>query len=111
MISAVITSTVFLACYVTYHTMKAQHHELVTRFPASPWRIVYLSILITHTFAAIAILPLIFISLYLAARRRWRTHRRVSSVTFPLWFYVSVTGVVVYIMLYHLAPTLRHPAQ
>jgi uncharacterized membrane protein YozB (DUF420 family) len=107
MISALVTSAAFLTCYIVYHTMKARHGELVTTFPPSSWRPYYLSLLISHTILAVVILPLVLGSFWLAWRRRWSTHKKLSSFTFPLWLYVSVTGVVVYWMLYYLAPTLR----
>jgi uncharacterized membrane protein YozB (DUF420 family) len=106
MIAAVVSSTAFLACYITYHTLRAMGGVGVTRFPPSRWRPVYLTILVSHTILAVVILPLIASSLWLAYRRRWAAHRRVSWLTFPLWMYVSVTGVIIYWMLYHLAPTL-----
>lgn len=106
MLSALATSAAFLACYVTYHSYRMRHGIGVSRFPASPWRPVYLSILIPHTILAVAILPLIGTTVIMAALRKWPAHRRVAIITFPLWLYVSITGVVVYWMLYHLAPTL-----
>ncbi|HET6247597.1 MAG TPA: DUF420 domain-containing protein [Tepidisphaeraceae bacterium] len=106
MISAFITSTVFLACYLLYHGIKLYHHQGVTPFPPGRYHSTYMAILLSHSFLAVVILPLIFASFYLAWKRRWLLHHKVSSVTFPLWLYVSVTGVVVYWMLYHLAPRL-----
>ena len=103
MIAAVVASTAFLACYLTYHYLNGGK---VTRFPASPWRSVYLAILISHTILAVVILPLIVMTLVRAWRRQWEAHRRIASPTFWLWLYVSVTGVVVYWMLYQLAPRI-----
>jgi uncharacterized membrane protein YozB (DUF420 family) len=111
MVSAVVTSTAFLACYLTYHAIKARHGETVTRFPASSWKPVYLAVLWTHTPLAAIILPLIAMTLWRAYRRQWDRHRRISVITLPLWFYVSVTGVIIYLMLYHLAPHLAGPAR
>lgn len=107
MIGALAMSSIFLTCYVIYHRLKFLNGETITRFPPGPWRGVYLAILFSHTTLAILILPLIYLSVYFAWAKRWRAHHRVSVVTFPLWTYVSITGVVVYWMLYHLAPTLR----
>jgi uncharacterized membrane protein YozB (DUF420 family) len=107
MISAFLTSTVFLGCYLLFHTLKARHHEVITTYPPGAWKPWYLSLLISHSILAVVILPLIFASFWFAWRRRWSAHKRISSFTFALWLYVSVTGVVVYWMLYHLAPTLR----
>jgi uncharacterized membrane protein YozB (DUF420 family) len=63
---------------------------------------VYFSILISHTILAIAIVPLVIITLSRALRERFDSHRKIARWTFPLWLYVSVTGVVIYVMLYHL---------
>lgn len=106
MISAFATSTIFLACYLTFHTLNWLHGIKLTPFPQSPWRPWYLLILLTHSVLAVVILPLIFLSFYFAFRAMWSRHHKIASITFPLWFYVSVTGVVVYLMLYQLAPTL-----
>lgn len=108
MISALITSAAFLACYLIYHVSRARHGIGVTLFPQSNWKPLYLTILTSHTILAVVILPLIFLTLSRALRRRWDLHRRISVITLPLWFYVSVTGVVVYWMLYRLAPTIQH---
>jgi uncharacterized membrane protein YozB (DUF420 family) len=107
MLAAVVTSTAFLACYLTYHWLRSRQGIVVTRFPPSTWRPVYLIILISHTFLAVVILPLIAITLWRAYRRQWDRHRRISVITFPLWFYVSVTGVIIYWMLYHLAAKIQ----
>jgi uncharacterized membrane protein YozB (DUF420 family) len=107
MLSALVTSSVFLACYLTYHTLRVKQGITVTKFPPGQIRPFYLAILISHTFLAVVILPLIGVTLYHACRKQWTRHRRIASITFPLWFYVSVTGVVIYWMLYHLAPRLR----
>ncbi len=107
MITALVTSTAFLACYLIYHTLRARQGIVVTRFPDSPWRPLYLAILFTHTPLAVLILPLIGITLYRAYHRDWARHRQIARITFPLWFYVSVTGVIIYLMLYRLAPLIR----
>lgn len=107
MIAAVVTSTVFLACYLTYHTLLVRRGVVLTRFPESSLRPYYIALLGSHTILAVVILPLILLTLWWAYRRNWTMHRRISVWTFPLWFYVSVTGVAVYWMLYHVAPTLR----
>lgn len=96
MLSAVGTSALFLGCYLWYHA-----HHGVTRFPGhGSVRGVYLTILATHTVLATAIVPLVIITLYRALRRRFQSHKRIARWTLPIWFYVSVTGVVVYWMLY-----------
>ena len=68
-------------------------------------RPVYFAILITHVVLAIVIVPLVLITLYRAARGDFLRHRKIARWTLPLWLYVSVTGVVVYLMLYHIYPT------
>jgi uncharacterized membrane protein YozB (DUF420 family) len=98
MIGAFIVSTAFLISYLTYHAQVGS-----VRFLGTGWiRPVYFAILLTHTILAIVIVPLILRTLWLAARRRFRAHRAIARWTFPLWLYVSVSGVVVYWMLYRL---------
>ena len=100
MIAACITALTFLACYVTNHYLR---HGIVTRFTATgPIRLIYFTILISHTILAIAIVPLVIITLTRALRERYDRHRAIARWTYPLWLYVSVTGVIVYVMLYHL---------
>jgi uncharacterized membrane protein YozB (DUF420 family) len=101
LIAALIASTVFLASYLTYH-----YFHGTTRFAGEGFvRPVYFVILFTHTILAVVIVPLIIVTLYRAARNDFARHRRIARWTFPLWLYVSVTGVVVYLMLYQLYPT------
>ena len=96
---AFLTSVLFLASYLTYHALHGS-----TRFPGVGWvRPVYFSILISHTVLAVVIVPLALRTLYLALRGRFDAHRRIARWTFPLWLYVSVTGVVVYWMLYRMS--------
>ena len=98
MLSAFGTSTLFLGCYLTYH-----YFHGVTHFPGhGSIRTFYLSLLGSHTMLAVVIVPLILTTLYRAWRRRFDAHRRIAVWTLPLWIYVSVTGVVVYWMLYHM---------
>jgi protein SCO1/2/putative membrane protein len=107
MIGAIVASTLFLGCYVTYHVMK---EGLVTIFPQSPWRPLYLAVLISHTILAIAVVPLVVMTVLRAWRRQWDRHTRIARPTFWIWLYVSVTGVIVYWMLYHLAPKISGAA-
>ena len=96
MLSAFATSTLFLACYLTYH-----FHHGTTRFEGQgAVRGIYFSILGSHTLLAVLIVPLVLTTLYRAWRQRFDLHRRIARWTLPLWLYVSVTGVVVYWMLY-----------
>ena len=107
MFAAVGTSVAFLACYITYHIHHYLHGIGVTRFPTHPtWKPIYLAILFSHTTLAIVILPLIGFTLWYAHKEKWNHHKKIAVITFPLWLYVSVTGVVIYRMLYHLAKHL-----
>jgi putative membrane protein len=101
MISAFTTSALFLACYLTYHIFF--HHLTVFRNPA--WfRPIYLTLLTTHTILAVVIVPMIFMTLTRALRERFDQHKRIARWTWPLWMYVSVTGVIVYWLLYQKFP-------
>jgi uncharacterized membrane protein YozB (DUF420 family) len=92
------SSTLFLISYVTYHL-----HIGSRPFPGvGPIRYVYFSILISHVILAIVIVPMAIVSLTRGLKGRYATHRRIARKTFPLWMYVSVTGVIVYWMLYQL---------
>jgi len=100
MLTAVATSTLFLVSYLYYHA-----HVGSVRFQGHGWsRPVYFSILISHTLLAAAIVPLSIVTLSRALRERFDQHRAIARWTYPLWLYVSVTGVVIYLMLYHLFP-------
>ena len=98
MITAFITSCVFLVCYVVYH---AQVGSVRFRHPG-PIRTLYLSILTTHTILAATVPVLAIITLRRGLTMRYAMHRRIAKWTLPIWMYVSVTGVVVYLMLYHM---------
>ena len=96
MISALIASSAFLACYLYYHAHVGSVH-----FPGTGvWRAVYFTILTSHTLLAMAVLPLVLITLSRALKNRFPQHRAIARWTFPIWLYVSVTGVIVYVMLY-----------
>jgi uncharacterized membrane protein YozB (DUF420 family) len=98
MISALVTSTLFLCSYVVYHA-----HVGSVRFRGEGLlRTAYLCLLASHSVLAVAIVPLILVTVSRALRRRFDRHRRIARITLPLWAYVSVTGVVVYWMLYRL---------
>ncbi len=98
MVAAFLCSTLFLACYLYYH-----FHVGSVRFQRTgPIRTVYFTILLSHTILAVAVLPLILRTLFLAAKGRFEEHRRAARWAFPVWLYVSVTGVTVYWMLYRL---------
>lgn len=98
MVAALVSSALFLISYLVYH-----YYHGTTRFNGEGWvRPLYFTILLTHTILAVVILPFIFVTVYRAASGQFNKHKRIARVTFPLWLYVSVTGVIVYWMLYHL---------
>lgn len=101
MIAALVTSVLFLACYLTYHfTVKT-----ITRFQNPPeFRPIYLTILISHTILAATIVPMIIVTVSRALREKFDKHRRIARWTWPLWMYVSVTGVIIYLLLYQIFP-------
>ncbi len=99
MIAAFSVSILFLISYLTYHYQVGS-----VRFPGTGWlRTTYLTILATHTVLAALVPPLAIVTLSRALRQRFDKHRRLARWTLPIWMYVSVTGVIVYWMLYHLA--------
>ena len=106
MIAAFITSAIFLGCYLTYHGYLAWVlHRGPTRFVNPPaWRPVYLTILLTHTVLAVAVVPLVFMTLGRARRQDFEAHKKIARWTWPIWMYVSVTGVVIYFLLYQIFP-------
>ena len=99
-IAAVISSTVFLASYLTYHYFHGASRFLGQGIA----RPIYFSILISHTILAVVIVPLVIVTLVRAARGDFERHRHIARWTLPLWLYVSVTGVIVYLMLYQIYP-------
>lgn len=100
MITALLSSTVFLACYLTYHYYAGEkssgYHGLIAWF--------YFPMLASHILLAFTTLPLVVLTLIPVFRRRWDKHRRIARWTMPIWLYVSVTGVLVYLMLYRWFP-------
>lgn len=105
MLAAFATSVAFLACYLTYHV--ALHHYTGSgsrSYPAdAPERPLYRGILLTHVFLAAAVPVLAILTIRSGLKADWTRHRRLAKITFPVWLYVSVTGVVIYWMLYHYA--------
>ena len=98
MLAALATSTLFLVSYLTYHFEVGS-----VRFTGQgPIRTVYFVILVGHTVLAVAIVPLVLVTLRRALRGRFEAHRALARITLPLWLWVSVSGVVVYWMLYRL---------
>jgi putative membrane protein len=97
MLAAMAVSALFLISYLTYH-----YNVGSVRFTKQGWiRDIYFPLLITHTVLAAVVLPMALRTLFLAIKGRFANHRRIAKWTFPVWMYVSVTGVVVYLMLYH----------
>jgi putative membrane protein len=107
MITALACSTVFLGCYLYYHFgLVGTVGEGSVQFTEQGWiRPVYYFILITHLILAFTILPLVILTLIPALRARFDRHRRMGRFTIPIWLYVSVTGVIVYLMLYQWFPS------
>jgi uncharacterized membrane protein YozB (DUF420 family) len=98
MVAALVCSSLFLTSYLVYHAQVGS-----VRFQGQgPVRIVYFTILISHTILAVTVVPLALVTLVRALQARFDRHRRIARVTLPIWGYVSVTGVIVYWMLYRL---------
>src|SRR6516162_7915795 len=98
MIAAFVTSALFLVSYLYYHLVLRAG---VTHFQGQGiWRLVYFSILLSHTFLAALVVPFILVTLYRALKGNFLRHRAIARYTFPIWLYVSVTGVVIFVMLY-----------
>jgi len=98
MLTALGTSTLFLISYLYYHAHVGSVH-----FRGTGWsRPVYFTILTSHTILAAVIVPMVIITLSRALRQRFDRHRAIARWTFPVWLYVSVTGVVIYLMLYRM---------
>ncbi len=96
MLSATAVSALFLTSYLVYHAIHGS-----TRFQGQgAIRTVYFTILLTHTVLAVVNVPLILTTLYRAARGQFDAHKRLARITWPVWMYVSVTGVLIYLMLY-----------
>jgi putative membrane protein len=100
MVAAFAVSAIFLVSYLTYHAIAGS----VPFRGQGPVRIVYFAILISHVILAAAVPLLALRMFFLAWKQRWEAHRRLGRITLPIWLYVSVTGVVIYAMLYHLFP-------
>ena len=102
MVAACLCSLIFLACYVWYHM-----HAGRNTFQTPGWiRTVYLGILLSHTILAVVIVPFVLITLGRAIRGNFQRHKKIARYTWPMWIYVSITGVTIYLFLYHLDPAL-----
>jgi putative membrane protein len=103
MIGALVCSTVFLTSYLIYHYNAGR-----TVFRDPQWfRPIYLTILLTHTVLAVVIVPMVIMTVTRAFRRQFEAHKRISRWTWPVWMYVSVTGVLIYFLLYQIFPQAR----
>jgi len=99
MCSALGTSTLFLISYLVYHYFHGS-----TPFPGQGWiRPVYFTVLISHTILAVTVVPLALVTLLRALKSKFESHVKVARITFPIWLYVSITGVVIYWMLYRVS--------
>jgi uncharacterized membrane protein YozB (DUF420 family) len=106
MVSAFVCSTVFLGCYLYFH-----FHAGIIQFGGHGWvRPFYFTLLTTHTILAVAIVPLVLITLTRAVRRQFGRHREIARWTFPIWLYVSITGVIIYWLLYIAYTPIGAPA-
>src|SRR5690606_20557378 len=106
MLTASIISTLFLICYLTHHALRTYYFGLgPTRFTAGGIaRPIYMTILLSHTVLAAAVAPMVLLTLWRGLRGNYDAHRKAARLTFPIWLYVSITGVLVYLMLYQLYP-------
>lgn len=106
MLGALGMSTLFLVSYVTYHAgMQRVHGEAHTKFVNPSWfRPWYLALLLTHLIGAIVIVPLVLVTFVRALRERFDQHKKIARITWPIWMYVSVTGVLIYLLLYQIFP-------
>lgn len=101
MVGALVSSTLFLISYLTYH-----HFAGATRFQGQGVvRYVYFSILLTHTILAVVIVPMVLMTTWRAFRGQFERHKQIARWTWPIWMYVSVTGVLIYFFLYHWFPS------
>jgi putative membrane protein len=100
-VAALVVSLLFLTSYLVYH-----YNHGTTRFQGTGLvRPLYFTILTSHTILAIVIVPLVALTFYRALRQDFSRHRRIARITLPLWLYVSITGVIVYLMLYQIYPS------
>ncbi len=103
MLSSFVVSIAFLACYLVYHYyLKKYTGDASQKFLGTGvWRPIYFTILISHVILAAVVPFLAMTTIYRAWKQQWQRHRRIARITFPIWVYVSITGVVIYFMVYH----------
>ncbi len=107
MLGASSVSAIFLACYVTHHIIRTSIYGLgPTKFTGEGFaRPVYFTILTSHTILATLVAPFVIATLWRGLKGRFDSHKRLARLVYPVWVYVSLTGVVVYLMLYHFYPS------
>ena len=108
MLSALATSAVFLVFYITSYVV---YGDRSSGLPPGLFRTAYLLMLASHVLLAMVMLPMIGVTLWHAYRRNWVRHRRIARPTYWIWLYVSVTGVLIYLVLYHMVPAMYPAAQ
>lgn len=106
MLTAATISAVFLVCYITHHALRTYYFGLgPTRFTGEGLiRPIYFTILTSHTILAAVVAPFILLTLRRGLKGEYEKHKRIARLVFPIWLYVSVTGVIVYLLLYHFFP-------
>ena len=106
MLSASIISAIFLCSYITYHSLRTYYFGLgPTKFTGEGIaRPIYFTILTSHTILAVLVTPFVLLTLWRALKGRFDKHKKIARLVYPIWLYVSVTGVVVYLMLYQIYP-------
>ncbi len=104
MLAASTVSAIFLVSYVSYHALRTYYFGLgPTRFAGEGLiRPIYFTVLASHTFLAMLVFPFVILTLYRGLKGRYDAHKRLARLVFPVWLYVSVTGVVVYLLLYQI---------
>lgn len=109
MLTASTISALFLACYLTHHAIRTYYFGLgPTRFAGEGLaRPIYYTILTSHTFLAALVAPFILLTLWRGLKGRYDTHKRIARLVYPVWLYVALTGVVVYLMLYQIYAPIR----
>jgi uncharacterized membrane protein YozB (DUF420 family) len=106
MLTACTVSLLFLVSYVSYHALRTYYYGLgPTKFTGEGIaRPIYFTILTSHTILAAAVVPFVLITLFRALKGRFEKHKKIARLVYPVWLYVSITGVIVYVMLYQLYP-------
>ena len=106
MLTAFTLSSIFLACYLSHHALRTYYFGLgATQFKGEGIvRPIYFTILTTHSILAALVAPFILVTLWRALKGKFEIHKKLARLVFPVWLYVSVTGVIVYLMLYQLYP-------